>query len=300
MSSRDRMANGSSTAASIRYCEEVTRRRARNFWYGIRLLPPPKRHALAAVYAMARRIDDIGDGSLTVEEKRSGLDRIEASLALIHPGSADPVLAALGFAAARFPLPVGAFNDLLDGVRMDLDGVTYPTFDHTVVYCRRVAGSIGRLSLGVFGASHMDVCDPLADDLGVAMQLTNILRDIREDRAAGRMYLPAEDLERFGCAPTILAGPVSPRVVALIRFEASRAGTWFQRGLALLSHLDRRSAACAGAMAGIYLRLLERIDAHPDAPLRRRVSVPGWQKALVAAEALVGGSARFRSPGGTR
>jgi len=298
VSSRDRMSVASSTAAAVRYCEDVTRRRARNFWYGIRLLPTPKRQALAAVYAMARRIDDIGDGPLTIEEKRSGLARIEASLARIDPRSGDPVLAGLGFAAARFPLPVGAFNDLLDGVRMDLDGVSYPTFDHTVVYCRRVAGSIGRLSLGVFGAAQMDVCDPLADDLGVAMQLTNILRDIREDRAAGRMYLPAEDLERFGCAPGILAGPVSPRVVALIRFEASRARTWFRRGLALLPHLDRRSAACAGAMAGIYLRLLERIAAHPDAPLQRRVSVPGWQKALAAVEALVRGPARLHSSGG--
>jgi 15-cis-phytoene synthase len=276
------------TPPAVRYCEDVTRQRARNFWYGIRLLPGPKREALAAVYAMARRIDDVGDGDLPVPAKLAALDRIEASLDQLRPGSRDPILAALGLAVERFPLPVGAFRDLLDGVRRDVVGAEYRTVDDVILYGRRVAGSIGRLSLGVFGSSQMAQAEPLADDLGVAMQLTNILRDVREDLGRGRVYIPAEDLERFGCARQSLASPPSSASVKLIRFESQRARSWFEGGLALLRYLDRRSAACAGAMAGIYLRLLRRIGDRPEDVLAGRIELPGWEKALVAGRALAG------------
>lgn len=275
------------TPPAVRYCEEVTRRRARNFWYGIRLLPVPKREALAAVYAMARRIDDVGDGELSAQEKQAALDRIEGSLARLRPDSRDPVLAALGLAIERFPLPVGAFRDLLEGVRMDVTGNEYATSEDVVLYGRRVAGSIGRLSLGVFGSTRMAEAEPLADDLGVAMQLTNILRDVREDLGRGRVYIAAEDLSRFGVSRDDLAGPAGP-AAALIRFEAGRARSWFERGLGLLAYLDRRSAACAGAMAGIYLHLLRRIEERPQVVLAGRIELPGWEKALVAGQALAG------------
>jgi 15-cis-phytoene synthase len=276
------------TPPAVRYCEEVTRRRARNFWYGIRLLPRPKREALAAVYAMARRIDDVGDGGLAPTAKLASLDRIEKSLGKIGAGSKDPVLAALGLAAERFPLPVGAFRDLLEGVRMDVRGTGYRVFDDVVLYGRRVAGSIGRLSLGIFGSNRMAEAEPLADDLGVAMQLTNILRDVREDLERGRLYVASEDLERFGCTRQTLAGSPTGPAVALIRFEADRARAWFRRGLGLLGQLDRRSAACAGAMAGIYLHLLKRIEDRPQDVLAGRIELPRWEKALVAGEALAG------------
>jgi 15-cis-phytoene synthase len=276
------------TAPAVRYCEDVTRRRARNFWYGIRLLPVPKREALAAVYAMARRIDDVGDGDLPRPAKLEALARIESSLDDLQPGSRDPVLAALGLATERFPLPVGAFRDLLDGVRMDVAGAGYRAFDDVVRYGRRVAGSIGRLSLGVFGSDRMVEAEPLADDLGVALQLTNILRDIREDLGRDRMYIPAEDLERFGCTRASFEKRTSSPAVLLIRFEAGRARSWFEGGLGLLRYLDRRSAACAGAMAGIYLHLLRRIEERPQQVLAGRVELPGWEKALVAGRALAG------------
>jgi phytoene synthase len=280
------------SASAIRYCEDVTRARARNFWYGIRLLPEPKRQALAAIYAMARRIDDVGDGTAAVERKRDELDRIESSLADVSPTAEDPVLAALGVAAVRFPVPMDAFGDLVDGVRMDLDDRRYGTWGDLEGYCRRVAGSIGRLSLGVFGPRDPEGDPPLADDLGVAMQLTNVLRDVREDLARGRVYLPQEDLERFHVTRDDLASPGNGRGTdGLIRFEVRRARAWFDRGLALLPHLDRRSAACAGAMAGIYRRLLRRIDASPGTVLERRLSLPAWEKAWVATRALAGAAA---------
>jgi 15-cis-phytoene synthase len=277
-------------STAISYCQQVTRQQARNFWYGIRLLPPAKRRALAAVYALARRIDDIGDGSLSLQEKRLALDEVERSLsAPDHTG--DLVLAALREVGQVFPLPVASFRDLLDGVRMDVSGHRYESFDDLVVYCRRVAGSVGRLSLAVFGAGPGGGADELyalADDLGVALQLTNILRDVREDLGTGRVYLPAEDLRRFAVDAQELGGSSSPRVASLIRFEAERAAGWFERGLPLLAHLDRRSAGCTGAMAGIYLRLLRRIQAEPLLVTQRRLSLPAWEKVWVASRAVTG------------
>jgi phytoene synthase len=276
-----------SMPSSMRYCEALTRRRARNFWYGIRLLPPAKRHALAAVYALARRVDDVGDGTWPADEKRARLDRILASLERIDPTSPDPVLAALGLVRRDFPIPVMAFRDLIEGVRMDVDGATYETFDDLAVYCRRVAGSIGRLSLAVFGSNRMDEAVPLADDLGVAMQITNILRDVREDVASGRFYVPAEDMARFACSRSDLRGPASPQAEALIGYQVARARSWFARGMRLLSLLDRRSAACAGAMAGIYTRLLDQIEARPGEVLDRQISLPSWEKAWAGALAIL-------------
>ena len=276
---------------AVRYCEDVTRTRARNFWYGIRLLPEPKRQALASVYAMARRIDDVGDGDLAVDDKRAALDDVASSLEHVSPGSEDPVLAALGIAAVRFPLPLEAFSDLVAGVRMDLDDHVYRTWGDLELYCRRVAGSIGRLSLGVFGSRDPERDAVLADDVGVAMQLTNVLRDVREDLGRGRVYVPAEDLDRFGVLREDLAGARADgaaRRGALIRFEVGRAREWFGAEPSLLRKLDRRSAACAGAMAGIYRRLLDRIDADPDAVVTRRVSLRPWEKAWVAARAIAG------------
>jgi 15-cis-phytoene synthase len=274
-------------ALAYRTCEQITRDEARNFFYGIRLLPPAKRRAMCAVYAFARRIDDIGDGSLPSEAKLAALAEGRASLNRLAAPPDDAVLVALADACERFPIPREALEDLVDGVEMDVRGVTYETFDELVVYCRHVAGSVGRLCLGVFGTNNGPGAWSLADDLGVAMQLTNILRDVREDFGVGRVYLPAEDLRRFGCPGDLAAAP--PAAAAdLIRFEAARDREWFDRGLELLDHLDARSRACVLAMTGIYRRLLTRIEKHPDEVLERRMSVPTWEKAWVAARSLAG------------
>jgi len=301
-------------SAAYRHCEEITRTQARNFSYGIRLLPPAKRRALSAVYAFARRIDDIGDGDLPADEKLAALGQARAEVdklaeetqspARAEPGQADPVhqdplhqdpvLIALGDAGRRFPIPLAAFGELIDGCEADVRGTKYATWDDLHHYCRCVAGSIGRLSLGVFGTPDVATAAPLADALGVALQLTNILRDIREDYGTGRVYLPAEDFRRFGAE--LRGGPGGPagdpKLVELVVFEADRARDWYARGLRLMPMLDRRSAACTGAMAGIYYRLLQSISASPDAVLRRRVSLSAGQKATVAAKALAGATLR--------
>jgi 15-cis-phytoene synthase len=280
--------------SAYQHCEQITRTQARNFSYGIRLLPADKRRALSAVYAFARRVDDIGDGSLPAAEKLTALTEARSRVAaLAGPAAAqggDPVLVALADAAARFALPLGAFGELIDGCEADVRGTAYATFGDLELYCRCVAGSIGRLSLGVFGCRDTAAA-PLADALGVALQLTNILRDIREDFGTGRVYLPAEDLDRFG-AVLVPDGtselPTGGALEDVVRFEAERARGWYATGLRLMPMLDRRSAASAGAMAGIYLRLLEHISASPAAALRRRLSLSTAEKAIVAARSLSG------------
>jgi phytoene synthase len=275
---------------AYRECERITWSQARNFAYGIRLLPPPKRRGLAVVYAFARRIDDIGDGTMPAQEKISALDAARQQiLDLSRPPAGDPVLLALADVERNFPVPIPAFGELIDGCVADVRGTSYQSFDDLLYYCRCVAGSIGRLSLGIFGTSRdMTQAAELADSLGVALQLTNILRDIREDHQNGRVYLPAEDLAKFDCDPATLDQSASAGFIRLVEFEAERARDWYVTGWKLLDRLDRRSAACTGAMAGIYRRLLDRIAAEPAAVLRGRTSLSGREKAMVAARALAG------------
>ena len=280
------------TAAYSR-CEEITRSEAKNFAYGIRLLPPEKRQAMSALYAFARRLDDIGDGSAPSDEKLAALEAARAQLSAIDrrtPHPADPVLVALADVADRYPIPLGAFSELIDGCEMDCRQSTYVSFDELSVYCRCVAGSIGRLSLAVFGTDAWDEAERLADTLGIALQVTNILRDVVEDRTTmGRVYLPQDDLARFGAAPDASSPPEA--MAEVVRYEAARARQLYADGLRLLDHLDHRSRACVSAMAGIYRRLLARIEADPYAVLVRRVSLPTWEKAWVAARSLAGASA---------
>ncbi|MGH9302177.1 MAG: squalene/phytoene synthase family protein, partial [Acidimicrobiales bacterium] len=262
------------------------RREAKNFAYGIRLLRPPERQALSAVYAMARRIDDIGDGHDADDHKLVLLAEVRKSLNPIEDGADDPVLVALADAARRYRIPMGAFEELIDGCEMDVTGTNYATIEDLVGYCRRVAGSIGRLSLSIFGTGDPEVAGPRADALGVALQLTNILRDVVEDRGMGRIYLPSEDAASVSC-PADLSGPPQA-VAALVALECKRAREWFSEGLQLLPMLDRRSRACVGTMAGIYRRLLDRIEADPIVVTKGRLSLPTWEKAWVAARSLSG------------
>ena len=268
------------------FCEAVTRQEAKNFAYGIRLLRTPERRALSAVYALARRIDDVGDGQAPPAEKLTGLQSIRKSIDPIDPQTTDPVLVAIADAAIRYQLPISCFGEIIDGCEMDVIGTTYETIDDLVGYCRRVAGSVGRLSLAVFGSRDVERAVPLADALGVALQLTNILRDIVEDRSLGRVYLPREDAESVGCSPD-LGGPPA-EIARLVALECGRADRWFAEGLELLPLLDGRGRACVAAMSGIYRRLLVRIKAEPIAVTRGRVSLPTWEKALVAVRSLAG------------
>jgi phytoene synthase len=287
-------------AAAYQQCEHITRTEARNFSYGIRLLPGPKRGALSAVYAFARRVDDIGDSQASDEVRLAGLAAVRTALHQVIDAvetkrafeSDDLVLVALADAATRLPIPLAAFDELIEGCEDDVHGKRYDTIEDLVDYCRKVAGSIGRLSIGVFGVEDQERAAPLANSLGIALQLTNILRDIAEDAGNGRIYLPARDLDRFGCALGFddqgNCTDAPEKIDALIRFEADRAREWYATGMRLIPMLDRGSAACCAAMAGIYRRVLERIATDPQYALRNRVSLSLWGKVTVAVKALSG------------
>lgn len=283
---------------AYRDCEQITRREAANFYYGIRLLPRFKRQAMCACYAFARRVDDIGDDGLL--DRGAQLERLAhernqlAALSEGSVGAGDHVITALAHATQHYRLPVDALELLVEGVELDVLGAEYESFDELVRYCRCVAGSVGRLCLAIFSDGNaVQDAHALADDLGVAMQLTNILRDIVEDRERGRTYLPAEDRGRFGCVD--LASADADAVAALVRFEAERAAEWFDRGLLLIDLLDVRSASCVQAMTGIYRRILDRILEDPGQVMQGRISLSPFEKTWVAARSLVAaGGERLR------
>lgn len=288
------MTSSTERLAAYAMCERIVGSQAKNFSYGIRLLPGPKRRALSAIYAFARRVDDIGDGDLPHEQKLAGL--VETRRQAEHPERfpEDPVLVALADTARRYPVDLGAFGELVDGCELDQVGTTYQTWDELAVYCRDVAGSIGRLSLAVFNppALHSDPkpTEELADKLGLALQLTNILRDVREDLQGGRVYLPQQTLDEHGCTLRLLPdGTLDPqggKLAEVLRYEARRAESLYAEGLGLLPLLDWRSRGCCGALSGIYHALLGRIAAEPEATFGARMSVPTSTKLAVAARAL--------------
>jgi phytoene synthase len=236
--------------------QRVTRRRARNFAYGIVLLPGAKRRALAAVYAFAREVDDIADEPGAPAEKRARLEALREALAG-DPGER-AMLVALADARARFGIPDKPLHDLIDGGLQDLDQQRYANFDELAGYCRRVAGAVGVACMPIYGADQPQ----RAEKLGVALQLINIMRDVREDWHLGRVYLPQDELRSFGVDEEDIAeGRCTSAWQALMAYQAARARAHLEDGLTLLDHLDRRSAACVGTFAGLYRATLERIEA---------------------------------------
>jgi 15-cis-phytoene synthase len=273
------------TEAAYAECRRVARESRSSFYTGMRLLAPARRDAIFAVYALARRIDDIADGTDAQPLKLEQLGTLRRELERIEE-SVDPVLVAVRDAAQGYPIPLSAFDDLLEGAERDVVGGRYETFPELVHYCRCVAGSIGRLCLGVFDASDRARAEPLADDLGVALQLVNILRDLSDDLQAKRVYLPQTDFARFGCH--VNGDVIEGDAELLVAFAAERARGWLDHGLELVPLLDRRSAGCVVAMTAAYRRLADRIAENPAQTLRSRVSLTSWEKRRVLARSLAG------------
>jgi phytoene synthase len=235
--------------------ERITRQRARNFAYGIMVLPRDKRRAIAAIYAFARRVDDVADGELGTEEKRALLHDLRAQLDA--PLGEDAMLVALADARTRFPIPADALRTLVDGGLQDLDQTRYGSFDELRGYCTRVAGAVGVCCVAVYGSADIE----RAETLGIALQLINIIRDVREDWELGRVYLPQDELSSFGVSEDdIAAGNTSGAWHALMSFQAERARAYLQDGLGLLASLDSRSALCVSTFAGLYRATLDRIE----------------------------------------
>jgi phytoene synthase len=258
---------------SERYCEQMARREAANFYWGFIALPRQQRTAIYALYDFARQVDDDADlnGSGPRAER---LARHRARLLGARPGdTTDPVMSVLSVAMARYAIPTAELEMLIDGVEMDLTTNRYASFAELRQYCRLVASVIGRMCVRIFGFRDARALEH-ADDLGVALQLINILRDVREDAARDRIYLPRDELERFGIPEeAILSGRVPAGWRPFVAMQARRARQHHAAGLRVTEHIPPQSAVCVRTMAGIYLRILERIEQDPELPLRRRASL---------------------------
>jgi phytoene synthase len=242
----------------------ITRRAARNFSWGIVVLPRPKRQAVSALYAFARRVDDIADHSeLAPGERRVLLEGCRASVeTLASSADGDPVLVALADAMARYPIPKKALLDLVAGGLMDVERSRYGSWAELREYCRCVAGAVGLACTAVYGPSDAAAAVPRAEAMGLALQQINIMRDVAEDWTLGRIYLPQDELARFGVAEEdIASGRTGAEWCNLMEHQAVRAEELLRQGLELLPLLDRRSALCVRAFAGIYRGLLLQMRA---------------------------------------
>ena len=276
------MTHSPALRAAYAHCQEITRRSSSNFYYAFLLLPLERREALFALYAFCRFVDDIADDEGRARPAEL-LDRWRDELERIYDGRpTHPIGLALADAAARVPLEKRHVLELIAGVKMDLSRKRYETFDELYQYCYRVASTVGLLCIEIFGYQNPSARD-YAVDLGVAFQLTNILRDVMEDGERGRIYLPLEDLGRFDCAEEdLLGGRYSARVGALMAFECGRARAYYLRASAALAAEDRGTLAAAEAMRLIYMRLLNRIEARQFDVFGPKVTVPRYEKVGLA------------------
>jgi squalene synthase HpnC/squalene synthase HpnD len=260
-------------------CNRIARASHSSFYYAFFGLRKEKRNALCALYAFMRLIDDVSDEPGDLESKRQGLARWRGMLdeAVAGRTGGHAVLPALADTIARFEIPTRYFHDLILGAEMDLTVATYATFDRLSEYCYRVAGTVGLTCLHVFGFSDPKAPD-LAERLGLAFQLTNIIRDVGTDYAIGRVYLPQEDLDRFGVRAEELAGPVTPKLQELLEFEAERAWQMYREGAPLVKKINADSRATLWALVRTYSTLLARIEEREFDVFSSRISTSSAEK----------------------
>jgi 15-cis-phytoene synthase len=272
----------SEVAASYAHCRRVARTRAQNFYYSFLLLSREQKDAMCAIYAFMRFCDDLSDeegGSrVAIERWQSELDE-----ALSGRLPANPLWPAFHDAVTRYAIPRRYFHEMIDGVSSDLGARRIATFDELYQYCYKVASVVGLTIIHIFGFESPRALD-LAEKCGVAFQLTNIIRDVREDADRGRMYLPSEDLEGFSVDPAHLEH--DERFIALMRFEAARARRYYDESWPLLDLIQRRSRPSLWALMRIYSRLLERIERSNYDVLDRRIGLPVWEKLSIVGRAL--------------
>jgi phytoene synthase len=272
---------------SYQYCVKVARSRAKNFYYSFVLLSAPQRKAMCAIYAFMRYCDDLSDEPGATH---APMDRWRAELeeALEGRFSDHPVWPAFHHTVRRFGIPLEYFREMIDGVSSDLEPRHYETFDELYRYCYQVASVVGLTIIHIFGFDTRSAL-PLAEKCGVAFQLTNILRDVREDAERGRIYFPAEDLRRFGVSEEDLrSGKRTPEFVKLMRFEAGRARAYYNESAPLLDLIHPRSRSSLWALISIYSRLLERIEAANYDVFTRRVRLTLFEKSWIVVRAMVG------------
>lgn len=273
-------------SASYARCEQISRTSAANFYPAFLVLPRERRRAMYALYAFNRLTDDIADDAGPIDDRKRSLaawrQQLDASLA----GADHPVLTALADVARRFAIPRQYLHAVIDGCASDLEAKPFPTFAALYRYCYSVASAVGLACIHIWGFRGADA-PAYAESAGIALQLTNILRDIREDRERGRVYLPVEDIARFGCDPIrVCDDPTCAAFVELMRFQADRAKRYYDHARGLSGRLDPAGRAIYSVLLGTYRRLLERIELARYDVLTARVTVPRREKLALMARAL--------------
>ena len=265
----------------------MARREAKNFYWGFIVLPRAKRMAIYALYDFARQVDDEADRPQSERDLTRLARHRERLSRCLADDSSDPVMQMLGHAVARYQIPAGELEQVIDGVEMDLRRDRYRSWEELRPYCGLVASSVGRMCVRIFGFSDPRALT-FADDLGLAMQLTNVLRDIREDFFQfGRIYLPLDELDRFGIGEEKLieglrrADDPGPGWSSFVHFQVERARGLFESGLRVADLIPTSSAVCVLTMAGIYRGILGQIERDPYLPLSRRVSLSSGAKLRV-------------------
>ncbi len=265
------------------YCRERAARSGSSFYYSFRFLPPQRRRAIIALYAFCREVDDVVDEATDNALARIRLDWWRGEVERLYAGTPQhPVTRALAPHLADCSIERPRLLEIIDGMQMDLEQDRYVDFEGLRLYCHRVAGVVGVLAAGIFGARRESTLR-YAEELGLALQLTNIIRDVGEDARRKRIYLPIEDLQRFGVAAhEILASRPSERVVELMRFQARRAREAYARALALLEPGERRAQRPGLVMAAIYFTLLDEIERDGFRVLTHRTSLTPVRKLWIA------------------
>jgi len=269
---------------AARFVSRLTRKSRSNFFYAFLLLPRAQREAIFAVYAFCRLVDDAVDEGVDRAAQRRELGRWREEIARVwgQKPTTHPASERLREAVRRFPIPREALEEIIAGVEMDLDRSTYETFADLYPYCYRVASAVGLCSIAIFGYKDLRAQD-YAINLGVALQLTNILRDVQTDARMGRVYLPQEDLRRFGVTGEDLReGRYTPAFVELMTFEAARARDYYARAWRGLPAADRRTLFAAEIMGHTYFALLRAIEARRFDVFGGRVAVPTRRRVAIA------------------
>ncbi len=280
---------GPELIASYRSAEAVARKRARNFYYSFVVLPAEKRLAFCAVYAFLRYCDDISDGNSSLDVKRAALRQWRSQLDAVFSGrpAENPILPAFRDTVRQYSIPAQYFHWIIDGAEMDLDVFQYETFNDLYAYCFKVASAVGLVCLQIFGFGE-ERAKKLAEYCGIAFQLTNILRDVKEDAQMGRIYLPAEDLIRFGYAPEELRrGVLDDKFRRLMKFEADRARQYYSEARKLIPLVEETSRPALWAMIAIYERILNRIVQQQYDVFHLPIRLSGREKLCIAMRALL-------------
>jgi len=271
------------------HCQQIAKQHVKNFYYAFRTLPAKKRRAIYAAYAFCRACDDIADDNLPVPEKRRLLAQTRQRLAQSRNGqSHDAVFLAVGDTMHAFAIPLRYFEEIIEGVEMDLVQTRYQTFEELRGYCYKVASVVGLICTEVFGYDDPSARE-YAIDLGLAMQLTNILRDIKEDAARGRIYIPLDDMAAFGYPERdLLEGLNNEAFRNLMRSQIARARRYFDSGKRLIPLLAAESRACPAVLQGVYSTILDRIEASGYNVFERRIGLSKPEKLFLAVKLWAG------------